>query len=435
MATPVPVDDLPNTVPVNDLPGSGQPAPAPSPLDRYAGRSGWDINQDDVDHTLKAAKDMLGGLIKGAGNGIMALPGLAADATTYVGNKLTGNDMPAPTAVLKAKLDDAIPTDNSYLAELLGGLVAGAKVPLPIPAGAAPEGALAQSVQQARAGGYVVPPASVNPSTVNRLAESLLGKKELAADATRLNTAQLSQNLVKEWNLPKGTEITESTLDAVRSEAGKAYGAISSLSPQFEAAITKIKELRNLGNRLNKQNAANYNVQTEDQANQVMNQAKGIEDKVAEALAKGGKKEMYDDFVQARKTIAQTYDVEKGLNEARATVNAKPLAAAFDNSKPLTGALQDAGRSATAFPSAFNTQGGQIMNNLERTVLGSGAGVALWQHDPKYAMYALAAALGRKGGRAALLSGPVQDSMLLSPEQKASALTEALTRTYAAGQN
>jgi hypothetical protein len=79
----------------------------------------------------------------------------------------------------------------------------------------------------------------------------------------------------------------------------------------------------------------------------------------------------------ARKQIAKTYTVERALNDATGTVNARVLGRIYDKGQPLSDGLDTVGRFASGFPSvnqASQQMGSPGAHNL-RAMLSGGAGV------------------------------------------------------------
>lgn len=391
---------------------------------------------------LKASVTGLGRLgmlgVKGANNALMSAASLIPDAGVQARNLITGEHYQLPSEMWKQYSDSTIapPTNPVEQAVETGaGLAAGAAIPLPGAAAAAPTGQLADSIATARNAGYVIPPSAAKPSALNSTLETILGRKELAAEATRANVGKASENLTKQFGLPAGTEITHSAMDAVRNNAGKAYDAVSSLGPQYAALVQQIKGLRNQASKLYRQNAANYNVATEKAADDLWQQSQNADNVLSGALKQEGGTELYDDYIQARKTIAQTHDVDKAIVDSRAETKPQLFANAYAKEKPQSGALLDLGRSAQAFGPAFNTaKGPGGLGLLDNTLLGTGAGLQVLLHKPGLAAATVGTALARGLARKALLSSPVQNMMLLSPQQKQQALAAALMRGSAGSQ-
>jgi hypothetical protein len=384
-----------------------------------------------MDMLKRAAQFGMAG-VKGANDSLMGAAALVPDAGVQARSLITGEHPQLPSDMWKQYSDKTIPQSSDPVDRAFGtasGLAAGAAVPVPGGAASGPTGRLAESFARARNAGYVVPPTAVRPTIANRTLETLLGTKELNAEATGKNLAQASANLTQQFGLPAGSEITHSTMDAVRANAGKAYEAVSSLGPQYAALVDQVKGLRNEASKLYRQNASNYNVATEKQADALWEQAQHADNVLGGALKQQGGGDVYDAYLAARKTIAQTHDVDKAIIDSRAEVKPQTFATAFTKEKPQSGALLDLGRSVQAFGPAFNTNAAPgALSLVDKTLLGSGLGLNWLAHKPGLAGATIAAALARGVGRKALLSGPVQDMMLLSPEQKQQALAAALLR-------
>jgi hypothetical protein len=396
----------------------------------------WSVSSQDVSSTFHNLGQQAGMVGRGAVDAVTALPGLAANATMEGYNKLTGSNQPLPTDAMNQQLDKVVAPESKGEQLLRGAVSAagGAKIPLGLPAAPAASGQLANSLAIARSAGYVVPKSSITGS-VGAL-EQIVGPKALAAEATRQNISNLSDKLAEQFQLPPGTEITHSTMDAVRSKAGEAYDAIASLSPGYAQLVETIKELRNQAGKLYRQTSSQYNVATEKQADELWGQAKQADEVLAGALKQEGKSDLVDNYLEARKTIAQTHDVDKALINSRGEVNPQTFATSFGKERPQSGAILDAGRSGEAFKSAFTTGGGKALPSIDATLLGSGVGLNYIAPDHmKLALTAALAGAGRYGLRRLMLSGPVQDMALASPEQKRAALAESLLRSKMATGN
>lgn len=431
-------------------------ATSPNPFDQFdtpvASAAGNPFDQFDAPKqqaispmpAMDALKRTVGLGVKGFDDSIIRTLLYPADAVSGVINKYgTGPNSPlTATQPLGEQYQNwsdkqTHPATNpaEQVAEIGGGFLGGAKMPLPGGGAAAPSGQLADSFATARQAGYAIPPASVHPTALNRTIETLLGPKELAAEFSQKNVAKASENLVKQFDLPPGTEISHATMDAVRNKAGVAYDAIASLGPQYRDLVEKVKTLRSTASKLYRQNASNYTKATEDEANSTWQEAQAADDILAKALKQQGGGDLVDNYIAARKTIAQTHDVDKAIIDSRAEVKPQTFATAYAKEKPQSGALLDLGRSTQAFGAAFNTKppARATLTNIDNLLLGSGAGLYGLAHEPKLAGATLLAALARAGGRKFLASNFMQDSFLLSPAQKRAALAESLLRgTFAA---
>lgn len=252
--------------------------------------------------------------------------------------------------------------------------------------------------KDARAHGYVVTPSDVQHTSTGNIMESITNKQKLTAKTSVKNAEARASDIRQELGLGKGSQISEDELDHVRDNA---YGAFKDLvtelkangpvipTPEFEAGIkhigdkavglkdkysnlvdsptrkridvlTKellrphdaedtvelIKSLRRqassnlsapLGKRLNpfKESLGHFQYEA----------ANGLEALVEENLKDPA---LVDAMRAARKTIAQTYDVQYALNPATGEVSGSRLAKRLG--PQTTGALKRAAEFAKAFP-------------------------------------------------------------------------------------
>jgi hypothetical protein len=410
----------------------------------------------DTENVKHSVVDLVRGaalLGKGAVNGALQLPGIVTDAVTGGYNMLTGSHQPTTQQALetletRAGVPVAKNNGEAFLQQV-GGMYGANKVPLPTgeqlgvpqPTGMPQPTALQQSAQAAANGNYKVNPALTTDSPVQRLLAWLGGPKALSQTASKDNLEQLTKNMANNFGLPKGTEITEQSLASARANAAaKGYDPIRAMGSGYSDLLDTIMKTRNLAQRLYKQNAATYNVDTENLANQTWANAQRYEQILDKALAQSGAKpDVIAGYQAARKTIAQTYDVEKGLVESKATLNAKPFANAFENNPSrMTGTLQDTGRAASAFPSAFKNQSpyGQLPGivqgmGLDAAIAGSGIGLHFLSGHPEAAATVVGVAGLRAALRKGLLSDTVRSYNLLNPTQKAEVKFEAMLRAGA----
>jgi hypothetical protein len=115
---------------------------------------------------------------------------------------------------------------------------------------------------------------------------------------------------------------------------------------------------------------------------------------------------MLQSFREARQLIAKTYDVEKAFNETTGQIAASKLAAGLAKGKPLTGDLKTIAEFGAAFPKASKqiVDSGSVRNT---DLIVGGVTGALSKH-PAYLGYPVA----RMAARSALLSAPVQNSLM-----------------------
>jgi ribosomal protein L29 len=288
-----------------------------------------------------------------------------------------------------------------------------------------------ETVKAAIDAGYVVPPNLVNPSTKNALIESFSGKQatsQLASVKNQDITEKLTRSAL---GLPDDMPLTKGTLEKLRSTAGKAYAEVASISDQAKIDLELLKQARN--DAQGWFNAYNRSASPDDllKAKNFRDMANTLENNLENYAAQAGKEDLIPALREARKQIAKTYTVERALNEATGTVNARVLGRIYEKGKPLSGELETVGRFASAFPSinqAGQQMGSPAAHNLRAmgsiglgTVGGLGAGV------PGLALAALPYATGaasrslmfRKGAQNALAnqiapsSGNIPNQLLI----------------------
>ena len=249
--------------------------------------------------------------------------------------------------------------------------------------------------------GYVVPPATTNPSLVNRGIESLGGKINLQQAASIKNQRVTNSLARRSLDLPPDTPLNSTTMAALREEAGKVYGTVRNagtitISPDYGKDLAKItvaadkisadlpnyrsgagQQISDLVASLKPPNGtmdsatavelskdlrynANANAaaaaRTGDPSLRALSRAQAqaaeaVENEVERHLQKNGAGELAMSWDDARRTIAKTYTVENALDGA-GNVDASKLAKASLKNKPLSPELQTAADFANAFPKA-----------------------------------------------------------------------------------
>lgn len=257
-----------------------------------------------------------------------------------------------------------------------------------------------QILAKSREAGYVVPPATTNPSIFNKAVEGIAGKANVAQAASVKNQAITNGLARQALGLPKDAPLTAETLDELRANAGQTYGKIENagtinVDPQYHADIgaltktsTKINkdfpsyqsgpqaQIKGLADSLKPANDtmdagtavelskdlrfnANANesvaLRTGDPTAKAMaraqrDAAEAVEDQVQRHLTAQGQPELANEWNQARTQIAKSYTVQKALDGA-GNVDATKLGKALKN-KNYNDELQTAADFANAFPKA-----------------------------------------------------------------------------------
>ena len=309
---------------------------------------------------------------------------------------------------------------------------------------------LAAAIKAAREAGYVIPPTQAKASLANRVLEGTAGKITTAQNASARNQAVTNRLASKALGLPAGAQITPEVLQSVRQAAGQAYEAVGSAgtvipgqtytaaldriaapalkaaqgfpgakpspvidlidslrSPAFDAssAVAKISELRSAADDA-------FRAGSKDLGRAAKAASTALEDALEAHLAASGQQQLLHGFRESRKLIAKTYTVEKALNAASGTVDARVLAKELQKGKPLTGELRTAASFADTFPKAAQTP--EVMGSLpQMSPLDwfAGAGLSAITQNP----LAFGAVVARPAARAAALSPLVQARLLQTP--------------------
>ena len=348
---------------------------------------------------------------------------------------------------------------NVGVGTVLGGAVPAVGSVPSLLRGQGPSPQMAQSIQQARDLGYVIPPTQANPSMMNRLIEGIAGKVSTAQNASARNQQITNELAAKSLGLPKDTPITPEVITNLRTQAGQAYtnlglsgqvvadksyikalddiakpyvtamqgfpdappspviNLVQSLkSPSFDAssAVEKIKQLRTSADD-------NFRTGNTDIGRASRKAADAIENALEVHLRKTGQTDLLNKFKDARQLIAKTYSIERAANTTTGTIDAKKLAAQLQKGKPLSGELKSIAQFSQAFPKA--SQATEGMGSLPQlSPLDYFAGVV---GGVSTGGLGAGAVLARPALRATALSSPIQNRLipntaapLLTPDQR-----------------
>lgn len=306
-----------------------------------------------------------------------------------------------------------------------------------------PQGAQAQKFAAAQAAskeGYVIPPADLQPGVLSEAVSAFAGKVKTAQQASAKNQAVTDKLARKAIGLNEGDELTLNVLNSIRNDAAtKGYAPVAGSGtvkadaqlfkalddiaatqqsaarsfpgltknevpdliatlkqPTFEAsdAVAAIRLLRSEADK-----AYLAGDKTLGKANR--SAAEAMESMLERHLTAIGQPDALKAFQEARKLIAKTYTVQKGLNDQTGSVAAQRLARDLAKGKPLADELRTIAETATAFPQATQAlkEAPKALSPLDMAVAAGGVGTG----NPM-----MAAWLGRPIARNMMLSGPVQ---------------------------
>ena len=240
---------------------------------------------------------------------------------------------------------------------------------------------LRATLKEAVDAGYVVPPNMVNPSTKNAIIESFSGKQATSQLASVRNQ-DVTEKLVRQsLGLADDAPLTKGALEQIRKIEGGAYQKVGELSDQAASDLEALKQARNDAQAWF--NAYNRSASPADlaKAKEFRDTATALESALEQHAQDAGKPELIPALKAARQQIAKTYTVQRALNEASGTVNAKVLGRMYEKGTPLSGGLETAGKFASSFPSvaqAPQQMGSPAAHNLRSmaSLLMGGGGAA-----------------------------------------------------------
>lgn len=354
--------------------------------------------------------------------GAASLPNMVLDAATATGNILSGHvpltingrpnwtgqadpgATPLPSQTFNQALTAAGLPEPQTAGEKTAGLVesvlTGAKMPnIPVES-AVPQGfqgaqemLAAQrtaAIKNAMDRGYKVPPATTNPTALNKGLETVSGKIATQQAASAANQSVTNRLASEALGLNPEVPITEGALKAIRAEAAGDYQAIGRVKSipidqafkdrigqivsQFNQTAEELPSLANKdlepvakdllakdnfsGNALLgavkslRNNADKAFRQGDGQAGSAYRQmSSAIEDAIDRNLS-ASEPGLVDAWRAARQKIAMAHTVEDALNPGTNNVQAAKLAQALRRGEPLSGHLRTIAEFANALPKA-----------------------------------------------------------------------------------
>lgn len=399
-----------------------------------------------------------GGFALGAGPTRAGLAARAVDAATRAGGGAIAGGAAAglvdpENAATGAAIGAVLPGGVRALGavgERIGRVARGPEQPA----------ALRAAVEEARQAGYVIPPTQARASLPNRIAEGFAGKLTTAQNASARNQATTNRLAARALGLPEDTQITPDVLAQVRAAAGQEYAALGqavgtlNLGAGYQRALDRIAApfvrtaaalpgrapspvidlvdgLRvpqidgasavEVVKQLRSQADDAFRAGNTDAGRAARAAATALEDAMEQQLAQSAP-QVLQQFRAARTLIARAHTVDRALNPATGTIDARALGAQIRRGRPLTGELAQAGRFSLAFPKASQpTEAmGSLpqMSPLDWAVAGlSGGGAMMGGGIPAgVAMFA------RPGVRAGILSPVVQNRLIQPPPVNAGQL-------------
>jgi hypothetical protein len=230
--------------------------------------------------------------------------------------------------------------------------------------------------------GYKVPPSAAGKQSLLETVGGQIKTQQVMSDQNQPIT---NAAIRKMFRLTNDQPITSKTMKSIREKAGQIYADLKmqgrvylddaykgtqqseyeNLFPgtlpkkdYFESKnlVERMKQLRHDGHeRLKAWRASDGDPELLAQAKTMLAEAGELEGLIERHLQRNGNARLLDRFREARRTIAQTYDVQDTILEGAGDVDALKIGALYQmgekgNGPPLTGELADIGRFASTFP-------------------------------------------------------------------------------------
>lgn len=365
------------------------------------------------------AKNMGSAAVRPLVKGVAALPLMAMDAGVATRN-LVGNAVNSatgqaatpnyylPSTMFNQALDTYTrpPEGLGKGAELVSTMLAGSRLPAPQAAEQAPANYLPagqamrnQALQRAQGEGYVVPPASNNPTFTNRLLEGISGKLKLQQEAAARNQPVTDMLAARALGQNTDMPLTQDALSAIRGEASQAGYAplrqvgdiptdakfLSDLKGLTQAAAGAEKSFPGIQpsspindvvtslsqSKFSSSDGLDAMALLRSQADdafrsgngtlgtQYKSAAKALENMIERHLSsQPGSEGLLNSFRAARQQIAQTYTAGKAIVGDTGSSNALKYGQALQSGKPLVGDQRTIGAFASQFrkAAAFQTE-------------------------------------------------------------------------------
>jgi hypothetical protein len=324
------------------------------------------------------------------------------------------------------------------------------------------------TLEAARKAGYKVPPSDLRPGIVTDSLSSFGGKAALAQQAT-IGNQEITNRLAKRiLNVPESTDITPEVLSGIRKDAAKPYQELEeiankaasekstlemtttggsahetealraipevaeklkSLRTQAGADIRAWREALQRRNDFYEDYRKNKTVAALDSARENEALAETLAERIETAAAEIGRPELAAQIVEGRKRIAQTWDIERALNESNADVIATELGKAARRGAPLSGELKTIADFDRAFGQRLTREAAKVpapgvsaLNPVGAALAASAGSAAAGPVGALAGLYPLL----RQPVRSLLLSEPYQNfatripsTGILSPQQRA----------------
>lgn len=408
-------------------------APEPSNPPNYASRAmkAMGFIRDEAEPQTSGQR-VLDTAVQGGVGGLVAPARTGVQAVT---NALLGTAGGTSAGVTKEVTGD----DNLAMVAGMGTQFAPAAAQRAIVGGQKPMNEVkAQTLQNARDAGYVVPGSETNTGWVNRRLEDFAGKAAVGQAAAAKNQETTTRNIAKDVGVD-AESVTPGALAARRYEASEPYREVAALSPAAAKNLEMLKQVRSDANAHYEFYKRHPDPETLKKAKALSAQAEMIEGVIDQIAKRRGDPDLLDRLKIARQEVAKTFDAERSLNLGSGEVSAPEYGRMLDHGKKLSGQAEVTAKFAQAFPK-YAREGATVpqadvskMNAIASALLGTAGSNVGFQ-----AGGIPGAALGASAAAIPFLANPTRNLITSKAYQKLLAssgkpLTEAQIRALMVG--
>jgi hypothetical protein len=335
------------------------------------------------------------------GGGLGALSPVSATNVEDIGSgKLLNTGIGAAAGAAGQKIANKV---NDWMTQKAASLAARKATNQPID----------DTIKEALAAGYKIPPGQVAPTARNKALESITGKISTQQQFAAHNQDVTNDLARQAAGLPNNAPITQETLKAARDAIKKPYQEIASLGLQskldaLDAARAEAnaawREYSRQGTRSALKDFQNFKMK-----------AANIEARIESALTKAARPDLMESFRKARVALAQNHDVESALIEGGGTIDARIIARMTQRGDKLSGPLKTIGNFANNFrrdvqPGAqTGTPDAHNLKAILSMLAAGGGGAAL---GPAGVLLGLAPLGAAPIARKIMMSNPVQRGLI-----------------------
>lgn len=258
--------------------------------------------------------------------------------------------------------------------------------------------------------------------------ESLGGKAALKQEATRRNIETTQRLAAQELGLPENTAINQTVLRQYRDTVSQPFRELQAINPTVATIFDRLRNVREQAQAAWREyNGPNHPRTALNDAQRLDGFAARLESQLDSMAQSTGNAGLMDRVRDARVKLAKSYEIERALNPADATVSAKDLAASLDRGRKLTGNLETiakTGLSGTTRPFMGDAAPTPGVSALAPVSAGLGISGSAASGNLVPALMGAGIPLMRGPARSILLSDAYQN--LMQPSYNGGLLTRAL---------